>query len=117
MKNEMELVQSKELRMGLIENLDVLDKVKGLILFPKTQIVTVEMASNYFEVPKKTLESTIRRNKDELVSNGLIVLRGVDLTEFKSNLQDEGAFKGLNSLTIVNNPDPKVSGLVKAHID
>ena len=95
MKNEMELVQSKELRMGLIENLDVLDKVKGLILFPKTQIVTVEMASNYFEVPKKTLESTIRRNKDELVSNGLIVLRGVDLTEFKSNLQDEGDLQPL----------------------
>ena len=98
----MELVQSKELRMGLIENLDVLDKVKSLILLPKTQIVTVEMASNYFEVPKKTLESTIRRNKDELVSNGLLVLRGVDLNEFKSNLHDEGAFKGLNSLTILN---------------
>jgi hypothetical protein len=102
MKNEMELVQSKELRMDLIENLDVLDKVKGLILFPKTQIVTTQQLSEYFEVALGTLDWTIKENKDELLSNGLVVLEGVDLKRFKTDLGNPSELKRVAKLNIFN---------------
>ena len=102
MKNEMELVQSKKLRMDLIENLDVLDKVKGLILFPKTQIVTTQQLSEYFEVALGTLDWTIKENKDELLSNGLVVLEGVDLKRFKTDLGNPSELKRVAKLNIFN---------------
>ena len=102
MKNEMELVQSKELRMDLIENLDVLDKVKSLILLPKTQIVTQEQLSDYFEVAEGTIKSCISENRLELIDNGMISLKGSELKKFKGEIGNPTSLIYVSALNIFN---------------
>lgn len=81
------LIESKSLRESVIDQTDVLDKVKGIALLPDGLHVTIEMAGNYYEVSPKTIESLIFDNKDELESDGLMVLNGERLSSFKKESQ------------------------------
>lgn len=59
----------------LIEYLDtrikLLNKVKEIITLPNTDYVTVEMASAYYEVCVKDIDSIINNNKEDLSQYGL----------------------------------------------
>jgi len=72
--NELELIERKELRSEFYDRLDVLDKVKVLVFFDKTQICTTEQVAEYFEVSKGTMDSLVKDNKEELVENGMVVV-------------------------------------------
>ena len=52
-------------------NEKVLDKVKGLMSLPNTELMTAEMVADYFEVTMDNLQELIRRNRDELIENGM----------------------------------------------
>lgn len=88
MRNE-EIMERKDLREKLIENVEVLDKVKKVILLPYGECMTMQMVSDYFEVGEKAINSLVLRNKDELLANGLKILKGKELKDFKGKLQDE----------------------------
>lgn len=88
MRNE-EIMERKDLREKLIENVEVLDKVKKVILLPYGECMTMQMVSDYFEVGEKAINSLMLRNKDELLANGLKILKGKELKDFKGKLQDE----------------------------
>ena len=62
--NEREIIMSEE-------RLDVLDKVKELVMLKGTEYMTLEQVSNYYNVPKHTIETIKSRNKEELESNGM----------------------------------------------
>ena len=81
---EQELMEDRHMRDLLIAQVDVLDKVKALALLPDGINATVEMVANYYEVGKDTVDQLISRNRDELESDGLGVLRGNELTDMKS---------------------------------
>ncbi|MEV2286461.1 hypothetical protein ABNB59_17725 [Paenibacillus larvae] len=83
MINSSALIESKSLRESVIDRTEVLDKVKKLSMLPDDIHISVEMAANYYEVPRKTLEATIQDNREELESDGLRILRGDELTCFK----------------------------------
>lgn len=80
---ELEMVERKELRSEFYDRLEVLDKVKALVFFDKTQICTTEQVAEYFETSIYTVRSCIKENGNELVENGMIILKGLDLKEFK----------------------------------
>jgi predicted DNA-binding protein YlxM (UPF0122 family) len=88
----------------------VLDKVKIVPTLPHTLEVTLEMSAEYYEVDKDAIESVIRRNRQEFNEYDEVkILKGRSLTEFKKKLNEseslrhlDGAFKGLNSLTLVS---------------
>lgn len=70
MVNEELFVENKDKREEMINRIEVLDKVKELILLPNTEFASVEMVAKYYEVPVATIKSLIYDNKDELDSDG-----------------------------------------------
>lgn len=100
--NELILIESKTMRDEYVFKDTVMDKVKIVPLIPDTAELTIQMASIYYEVPNDAVESIIRRHRTEFNEYGEIkVLKGKVLAEFKSLRHDDGAFKGINSLTLI----------------
>lgn len=84
--NEREIIMNEE-------RLDILDKVKKLVMLKGTEYMTTQMVADYYERPFKTVNSIMLRNKEELIKNGLKILKGEELKEFKGKLQDEVTLK------------------------
>jgi len=87
--NQITFIESRNMREKYIGQENVLDKVKKVSYIPTTLIITQEMAANYYEVSLSTIKKVVQRNKDELKQDGLKVLKGNKLKEFKENLQKE----------------------------
>lgn len=79
MINELELLENKIEREKLIERIEVLDKVKKVILLPFGDFMTNKEIADYYEVGVKAINSLILDNKEELESNGYHVYKGNDL--------------------------------------
>lgn len=80
------LFQSSALREGYMDKTDVLDKVKELVFLPSTDLVTVQQVADFYEVNGKTIEKLIERNKDELITDGYLVLRGGEYRKFATDI-------------------------------
>src|SRR5687768_15587340 len=76
------LTEPRTLRMQHLARVEVLDRVKALTLLPDGIHVDVPTTAKYFEVTTDAIESVIRRNREELEENGLVVLRGKAYKEF-----------------------------------
>ena len=100
--NELELIERKELRTEFYNRLEVLDKVKALVFFDKTQICTTEQVAEYFEVPIGTIKNCVKVNNDDLLSTGLYVLKGEELVKFKNNLGNPSSLKYISVLNTFN---------------
>ena len=85
-QNEREIIMNEE-------RLDVLDKVKKLIMLKGTEYMTTQMVADYYNVPEGTIKTVIGRHKEELIKNGLKILKGDELKEFKGKLKDEVTLK------------------------
>jgi hypothetical protein len=84
--NEQIFTESKLLREEYIERYDILDKLKAILYLTNDMVVNVEMVANYYEVTNKAINTIIDRHREELEEDGIMVLRGEDLKEFKSNI-------------------------------
>lgn len=86
-KNETDLVEDRELRDSLVEHEAVFEdervKALGAFLLPKDFGATTEQVANYFEIPKSTIDATIKDNMKEISDNGYDVLEGEQLTCLK----------------------------------
>ena len=83
MTNELIFIESKTMRTENVYRDDVLDKVKIVPLLSSTAEVTLEMASEYYEVPVETIKTIVKRNRDEFNDYGeMRVLKGKNLNEF-----------------------------------
>jgi hypothetical protein len=83
--NEAVLLESRSLREGIAARTEALDKVKALSLLPDGMHVTTAMVATYFGVAAEVIRQVVKRHKDELKHNGLLVLRGADLRRFESD--------------------------------
>jgi hypothetical protein len=85
------LLESKTARDGQLTQVsheaasDVLSKAKALVfaLWQGTGAATTAQMAEYYEVPVDAVESVLRRNRDELESDGLTTLKGSQLKTFK----------------------------------
>jgi hypothetical protein len=101
--NELVLVESRTMRDQFVYRDTVLEKVKVIPSLPNTLEITLQMAANYYEVPVDTVRTIIKRNRDEFNEyEELRLLKGKVLNEFKTIVQDEPSFKGINSLQLLN---------------
>lgn len=82
-KSEM-LVESKSLRETVIERVDVLDKVKKLSTLPGDIYVTIDMTANYYEVDRQVIAKIVTRNREELETDGMRVIKGKELSDIVS---------------------------------
>ena len=64
---------------GLVK---VLDDIKYLNTM-SDGYMTMQMVADYFEVGYRTLQKSIQRNQEELFMNGLVVLEGEELRQYK----------------------------------
>lgn len=78
-----QLIGNKSLRESVINKVDVLEKVKKLEMLPGDIHVTVEMAATYYEVDHTIISMNISRNREELETDGMRVVRGEELTNLK----------------------------------
>lgn len=89
-------LDNKELREEAMSRVEVLDKVKQLVLIPELECMTVKQVADYFEVPVKTITSQYNYNKDEFDSDGVHLKRlndfkiSSDLTSITRNSSQQG---------------------------
>jgi len=92
---EAALLESRTLREGMAERVEVLDKVKALAALPDGIYATTQMVADYFEVPQSTLYAVVADHRAELVANGYRVLEGEALTCFKQVSGIRGRYRSL----------------------
>ena len=66
-------------RDALVDRVDVLDKVAVLRTLPGGTFVTSEMVATFYEVPLKTIQSAVLRNREELDSDGVTTLSKAEM--------------------------------------
>lgn len=86
MPTEVALLESRALRDDHLGRVDVLDKVKALVMLPDGMHVSTEGAARYFEVSTEVVKKVTQRHRDELLANGMLVLRGPDLRKYHRDM-------------------------------
>lgn len=91
MTNTVEIIESKAIREELISHLEVLEKVGTLIMLPKTEYVATKYVASYYEVDIETIKKIVQRHRSELISDGMLSLKGNETKNFlmKSNLDTQ----------------------------
>ena len=85
--------ESVTLRNEVVEtcNVDFLDKIKAVEYLNEDMILTVDQVANYYETSRDSISTIIKRNRDEFENDGMVVLTGQELKDFKKSL--EGSFE------------------------
>lgn len=86
--NELQLIESKEMRNNVCGRVEVLDKVKQVVTFSNTEFSTIELASNFYEVELNTIKTVISRNKEELKEDGLKVYKYKEVKEILQTVEN-----------------------------
>lgn len=84
------LVESKTARQQFISKCSILDKIKVLPYLTKDARSTIQQAAAYYEVPDKTIDTVLTRNRGEFNDDGIKVIRGPELKTIFCDLHDEG---------------------------
>lgn len=80
------IIDLKERKLQMTEdNIHKLELVKEILMLGKTDLMTVKMCAEYFEVNLSTLEMVIVNNREELEENGYKVY---NYNELKSKFQN-----------------------------
>ena len=90
------LLEDKNLRAKNLDRIDVLEKVGTLLLLPNKEVATTKQVSEFFEVPLSTIKMAINEHKTELENNGLFILKGTKLKEFKASFDSQ--YNGLSKI-------------------
>ncbi len=75
------LINLKEERNKVIHRIDVLDKVKHLLLIPYTEVSTTKQVADFYVVNEKIIQKIYNRHKDELEEDGLKRVKIQDFTD------------------------------------
>ncbi|PEA26573.1 hypothetical protein CN923_18690 [Bacillus cereus] len=74
-----EIIDAKSKRDALAERIEVLEKVKTLVLLPNIEMVTARQIAEFYEVPLKTVQKTYSRYRKEIQSDGYMSTTGKNL--------------------------------------
>ncbi|MFD9422523.1 MULTISPECIES: hypothetical protein [unclassified Streptomyces] len=86
MPTELALLESRALRVERMGRVDILDKVKSLVMLPDGIHVRTEDVARYFEVSTASVRRLTDRHQQELAENGMRLLRGSELRSFHSDM-------------------------------
>ena len=91
---ELIFLEDQVARTKNLDRIDVLEKVGNLLLLPNKDFATTKQVAEFFKVSIETVKSSIKDNKTELENNGLFLLKGQELKEFKASF--DGNYSGLS---------------------
>ncbi|MDX3377708.1 hypothetical protein PV390_25220 [Streptomyces sp. ME02-6991-2A] len=86
MPTEVALLESRALRVEQMGRVDILDKVKSLVMLPDGIHVRTEDVARYFEVSTEVVKKVTQRHREEVTENGLKLLRGSELRVFQRDM-------------------------------
>ncbi|WP_335932683.1 hypothetical protein [Streptomyces sp. PTD5-9] len=86
MPTEVALLESRALRVEQMGRVDVLDKVKGLVMLPDGIHLRTEDVARYFEVSTEAVKKVTQRHRAELEGNGFRLLQGSELRDFHRDM-------------------------------
>lgn len=69
--NSENFIEQKSLRDECVDRVEVLEKVKGLLLIPYFECMTLKQIAEYYEVDNKVIEMCYTRHKEEIDSDGV----------------------------------------------
>ena len=78
-----DLLTNLDLREKLISRVEVLEKVKFLMLIPQIECATIKQISEFYEVEQDTIKKVVLHNSDEFISDGMCVKVPSDFKIFK----------------------------------
>lgn len=79
-----DLLDNKTLREEMIDRIEVLDKVKKLVMLEGADFMTADQVAEYYEVSDKTIKRTTERHLEELQSDGFTI---INPTNYHSSLK------------------------------
>lgn len=77
---ETALLEQKTLREEAAKHIEVLEKVKHLLLIPEMEVMTTKQVADYYDCPLETVLTCYKRNKEEIDLDGVI---NKSLADFK----------------------------------
>lgn len=77
---ESQFIDDKTLRDSSVSHYEVLEKVKGLLLIPETELATVKMVADFYEVEEKAVDKICSRHLEELESDGMYIRKHNELS-------------------------------------
>lgn len=77
------MVDDKELRQKYIDRVEILDKVKALMLIPKLEMVTIHQVANFYEVDVSVINKCLLRNSDEIYADGVALKKPRDFGKIR----------------------------------
>lgn len=82
-QTELLLTETKQKELGeqYIDRVDVLEKVKSLIMLPDVELMTVAQVADFYEVDVDTVQRVYQRNRAEIKEDGVIGLSSKYLIE------------------------------------
>jgi phage antirepressor YoqD-like protein len=89
MSADLTLPDARSERDQLADRTDVLDKVGVLRCLPDEMHATTDMVASFFEVDRETILTVVKRNRDELESDGFQVLARSEVTSILNVTPDE----------------------------
>ena len=81
-------------RKALAGRIEVLDKVKALVLLPQINLVTISQIADYYEVPYDTVKSCFVRNRSEIEADGAKKYTPADVKDWKLQDAPSKGFRG-----------------------
>jgi hypothetical protein len=81
--NEFDFMSNKDIRNEYINRIEILEKVKQLLLLPDINLVTREQVANYYEVNESAIRKIEIKNRDEIDLDGFKVFK---MNDFKERL-------------------------------
>lgn len=102
----MKYVESQSVRNDTLDNVsyDFLDKIKVVPYLTNDMVLSTNQIANYYECGLEAVKTIIKRNRSEFEADGMIVLKGQDLKDFKEKIgevQTEPTLNYASSLTIL----------------
>ena len=83
------IIDLKERKLQMTEdNIHKLELVKEILMLGRTDLMTIKMCAEYFEVSISAIKMLINRHKEEFEDNGLKVYSRKEINKMFSNLQD-----------------------------
>ncbi|MDA2487551.1 BRO family protein [Bacillus cereus] len=99
-------------RDNLVNRVEVLERVKNLLLLPELEMATTQQVADFYGVSLDTIKWVVKRNRDELVTDGYNTLTGKESSNLygdKLSLKKIEAQKGKYVVTLRNNVEVSFS--------
>lgn len=100
-----EVIDNKVERDSLVERVEVLEKVKNLLLLPELEMATTQQVADFYGVKADTIKQLVKTNRTELESDGYIVKNGGEVVKSlseKISLKELLSTPGKQTVTLRN---------------